>query len=75
MNCKNCKSTRIEEGISIGKSADTGNIGPKSTKGIFTYLSQMYCDICLDCGEILRFYIKDDTDRKWIKKPGSLGIK
>ena len=75
MNCKNCNSTKIEEGISIGKSADTGNIGPKSTKGILTYVSQMYCDICLDCGEIIRFYIKDDTDRKWVKKPGSFGTK
>lgn len=75
MNCKNCKSSRIEEGVSIGKTAETGNIGPKSKQGIFTYVSQMYCDLCLECGEIIRFYIKDDTDRKWIKKSGSLGTK
>ncbi|TCT17198.1 hypothetical protein EDC18_101496 [Natranaerovirga pectinivora] len=74
MNCKNCNSTRIEDSIAIGLSAKTGNIGPKSTK-ILDYVSQMYCDMCLDCGEILRFYIKDDTNRKWIKKPGSFGTK
>ena len=75
MNCKKCNSTRIEEGIAIGLTAKTGNIGPKSSKGIFTYVSQMYCDICLDCGKIVRLYIKDDTNRKWIKKPGSFVTK
>ena len=55
MICSNCKSSRIEEGVAIGKTAETGNIGPKSSKGIVTYVSQMYCDICLDCGELVRF--------------------
>ena len=32
----------------------------------------MYCDICLDCGEITRFFIKESTDKKWNKKSGSL---
>lgn len=75
MSCQQCNSTRIEEGIAIGQTAETGNIGPKSRKGPFGYVSQMYCDLCLDCGTIQRLYIKDGTDRKWIKKPGSLGTK
>lgn len=75
MNCKNCNSSRIEEGIAIGLTSQPGNIGPKSRKMIMDYVSQMYCDICLDCGEIVRFYIKDDTNRKWVKSPGSLGTK
>lgn len=75
MACNNCGSTRIEESVAIGQTAEAGNIGPKSSKGIFTYVSQMYCDLCLDCGEMARFYIKYDTDRKWIKRSGSLGTK
>lgn len=75
MICHKCQSTEIEEGIAIGQSAEVGNIGPRSRKGPFGYVSQMYCNLCLDCGEIISLYIKDDTDRKWVKKPGSLGTK
>lgn len=75
MPCPNCNSTRIETGIAIGQSAEVGNIGPKYSKGIFGGVTQMYCDLCLDCGEILRLYIKDTTDRNWYKKPGSIGHK
>ena len=56
MNCPRCGSKNIEEGVSIGKSAETGTIGPRFSKGLLTGVAQMYCDICLDCGEITRFY-------------------
>lgn len=75
MNCPNCGGTNIETGVAIGKSADTGNIGPKYKKGLLIGVTQMYCDICLNCGEITRFYIKDSTDKNWSKNPGSLGSK
>ncbi|NLJ95136.1 MAG: hypothetical protein GX252_01905 [Enterococcus cecorum] len=75
MNCPRCGSKNIEEGVSIGKSAETGTIGPRFSKGLLTGVAQMYCDICLDCGEITRFFIKESTDKKWVKKPGSFGAK
>lgn len=75
MICEHCSSTRIEEGVAIGKSAEAGNIGPKYKSGLLIGVVQMYCDICLDCGEIIRFFIKEDTDKKWVKKPGSFGSK
>jgi hypothetical protein len=75
MKCSNCGGSNVEAGISIGQNAETGNIGLKYNKGIFIGVTQMYCDLCLDCGEILRFYIKDRTDRKWNKKPGTIGSK
>ena len=75
MSCPNCSSTNIEEGVSIGKSAEAGNVGPRFSGGLFTGVVQMYCDICLNCGEITRFFIKENTDKKWIKKPGSRGTK
>jgi hypothetical protein len=74
--CPNCGSEHIEEGISIGQSAEVGNIGPQyKSNFIMTGVSQLYCDLCLDCGEAVRFFIKDKTDRNWIKKPGNLGSK
>jgi len=74
--CQNCGSSRIEQGIAISQSAETGNIGPKYKANLLmTGVSQMYCDMCLDCGEIIRLYIKDKTDRNWIKKSGVIGSK
>lgn len=75
MSCPNCNSVNIEEGVSIGVSAKTGNVGPKFRSGLFIGVAQAYCDICLDCGEIIRFFIKENTDKKWSKKSGSLGTK
>ncbi|MBE6071204.1 MAG: hypothetical protein E7208_04500 [Clostridium butyricum] len=72
MNCPHCESENIEESISIGQSAETGNIGPNYKKAFLVGSVQMYCDLCLDCGEITRFYIKEDTNKKWCKSPGSL---
>nr|WP_300005420.1 hypothetical protein [Tissierella sp.] len=51
----------------MGFSTQMGDIGPQSSKGIFTQTSPMLCDICLDCGEIVRLYVKDDLDKSWIK--------
>lgn len=34
MNCPNCDSANIEKGVSIGKSAEAGNVGPKFSSGI-----------------------------------------
>ena len=67
--CPNCKSLHIETGVSIGLSAETGAIGPKySANFLMLGVAAMYCDLCKDCGEILRFYIKEKADKKWIKK-------
>lgn len=75
MKCPNCGSERIEGGVAIGKSAEAGNVGPKFSRGIIDGVAQLYCDICLNCGEVVRFFIKEDTDKKWVKRPGSLGSK
>lgn len=67
--CQNCKSDNIETGVSIGLSAETGSIGPKySANFLMLGVAPMYCDICKNCGEITRFFIKEKTDRKWVKK-------
>ena len=78
MKCPYCSSGRIERGIAWGKSAESGNLGLKYTSGgLFglTGVVQVYSDLCLDCGSVLRTYIKEDTDKNWSHSPGSLGSK
>lgn len=78
MKCTHCGSERIEQGIAWGKSAETGNVGLKYKAGILISVVgvvQVYSDFCLDCGTILRSYIKEDTNKQWVKTPGSLGSK
>lgn len=76
MKCPYCGSERIETDIAWGKSSETGNVGLKyTTAGIFTGVAQVYADLCADCKSIIRLYIKEDTDKEWIHRPGSLGTK
>jgi len=75
MSCTNCGSNRIEKGIAWGKAAESGNVGLKYKKGILAGVTQVYSDLCLDCGTVLSMYIKDKTDRSWSKEAGSLGSK
>lgn len=73
MKCPYCGNERIEAGVAWGKATEAGNVGLKFSKGFLVGVTQVYSDLCLDCGTIVRSYIKDTTDRKWNKKPGSLG--
>ena len=67
MVCKHCEGTNIVEGVIFGN-RDIHHVGPKySTVLFFETAEQTYCDICIDCGEINRIYIKPNLDRKWIK--------
>lgn len=76
MNCPHCSSTNIKEGVSIGKTGDSGSIGPQYRFGIVAGTqyrfgidvgtAPMFCDLCLDCGEITRMYVKEkNLDKKW----------
>lgn len=75
MKCPYCGSERIEQGVAWGKSAESGNVGLKYQTGILMGVVQAYSDLCLDCGSIVRTFIKEDTNKKWSKRPGSLGSK
>ena len=68
-----CGNERIETGIAWGKSAGSRKRSLKFSKGFLVGVTQVYSDLCLDCGTITRSYIKDRKDRKWNKKPGSIG--
>ncbi len=79
MKCPFCGSERIETEVAWGKSVDTGNVGLKYStgKGLLsgTGIAEAYSDLCMDCGSIIRTYIKEETDKDWIHKPGALGTK
>lgn len=67
MKCPNCGSNHIEEGIVWGAREDGGRLGLEYKKFIFEGIAQMYSDLCVDCGEVVRTYIKDYNDKKWVK--------
>ena len=74
MKCPYCQSENIETGIAWGKSVDVGNVGLKYRAGLISEgVAQVYSDLCLDCKAILKSYIKEDTDVKWIHKPDNFG--
>ncbi|MEM5770180.1 MAG: hypothetical protein AAGU32_18105 [Bacillota bacterium] len=73
MGCPYCGSEKIEVGVAWGKAVETGNVGLKYESGFLVGVVQVYSDLCLNCGSLLRSYIKDSTPRQWCKRPGSLG--
>ena len=68
MKCPCCESERIEKGIAWGQTAEIGNIGLQYVSGKLLKVvgtTEVYSDLCLDCGTIVRTYIKGDTDKQW----------
>lgn len=59
MKCKNCGSENIKTGIELGNSELNGKLGLKYETKHTMGVVQVYSDVCLDCGEIQRSYIKD----------------
>lgn len=74
MKCSFCGSEHIEEGIVWGESAEAGCAGLKYKAFIAVGVVPVYSDLCLDCGTILRTYIKGDTDMMWSSQPGKIGL-
>lgn len=69
MKCPYCGSERIEEGIKWSQEFEVGNVGLEYKLGIIRCgTSQVYSDLCLKCGTIIRTYIKDNTNKEWIKE-------
>lgn len=68
MRCPRCGCGEIAENVKTGQSAETGSIGPKYSKSIFQGVEPLYCDICTGCGEVLRFYVLNFKDKKWVQK-------
>ena len=73
MKCPYCGSERIEREIAWGRSAETGSTGLKYKTDFYQTdgIAQIYSDLCLDCGTVIRSYIIGDTDKDWIHEPDS----
>ena len=68
MQCKHCGGKNIEEGIALGMANEAFDVGLKYSTLMMIGAVSVYCDVCMDCGEILRMYITDKSKRKWKKK-------
>ena len=79
MKCPYCGSDNIEEGVAWGRSTEVGNFGLKYKSSdsplSFAGVTQVYSDLCLDCKSIVRSYIREDTDKVWNHRSGTLGSK
>jgi hypothetical protein len=68
--CLNCGGKNIENGIRIGHQTESGGLGPSYQNKRIPFIigaEQMFCNLCLDCGELTRIYVKE-TKRDWFKK-------
>ena len=67
MKCPYCGSENIRTGIKWGKAAEAGSVGLDYKAGIFLVgNAAVYSDLCMDCGTIVRSYVKDSTDKNWL---------
>ena len=71
MKCPYCNSENIEESIAVLNELNPEmNLGLMYRKNQFAYeFKQIYADLCIDCGTIVRTYVKGDIkDKKWEKE-------
>ena len=68
MKCPHCNSENIEEGLRMFEYSNGSPVGFRFSKGLAgMVVAQIHCDICKDCMTIVRSYIVEDTDKKWLK--------
>ena len=68
MKCPHCGGENIKTGIKWGQSADIGSVGLSYSAGFMGIVGNesVYSDLCLDCGTIVRTYVKDPAARNWL---------
>lgn len=67
MKCPHCGSENIEEGLGLYEEYDGARVGFRFRKGPMCVVAQVHCDICRDCKTIVRSYITESVDKKWLK--------
>jgi uncharacterized Zn finger protein len=69
MKCIYCSSENVTHRIVVCQQNEVGLIGLKYRKArIFYGAEQIYADLCMECGTIVRQYV-EKTDRDWdVKK-------
>jgi len=65
--CPHCGSTELALGTHVGQSAEAGSVGLSyKTKFIFGGTEPLLADLCLACGSVVRFYVKEPR-KNWVR--------
>lgn len=67
MRCTNCESENIVKKIEWGVSGEFSRVGPKYS-AFFDQVERVFCDICDDCGEVVRIYVDPKEKRNWLSR-------
>ncbi len=64
--CPHCGARMPVCGLRVNQNAEVGKIGfAYQALGIFRGTEPLQADLCLSCGTVLRFFVKE-TKRKWL---------
>ena len=65
--CPHCGSGDVATGLAMNQNADVGSIGLRYKTGfLFLGTEQLYADLCLTCGSVVRFFVKE-AKRNWVQ--------
>jgi hypothetical protein len=65
--CPHCGGVEVA-GLMVHQNAEVNQVGlAYKTAKIFITVEQLYADLCLNCGTVVRFFVKE-TNRKWVQK-------
>lgn len=64
--CLHCGGSNIQKMVEI-RTTQNRSLGPRSKGpfGIFSAGSYLFCDICRDCGTLIRIYV-NDPDKEFV---------
>jgi hypothetical protein len=66
--CSHCQSNALAVGVNIGKSVDSGWVGPNYKDGLLLIGTEpLLADLCTNCGHIQRLYVQN-PNHKWISE-------
>jgi hypothetical protein len=66
--CPYCGSGDLATGLKVNQNAEVGRIGlAYNTAKIFVGTELLRADLCLSCGSVVRFFVKEPK-RNWIQE-------
>lgn len=66
--CPHCGGVEVAAELKLHLNAEVHTLGlAYKTAKIFVGAEQLYADLCLNCGSVVRFFVKE-TQRNWVQK-------
>lgn len=65
--CPHCGGVEVAAEVMVHQNAEVNRIGIAYKAMIFNTVEQLYADLCLNCGRVVSFYVKEPK-RNWIQK-------